>query len=96
MSVYVDFMMGCLRNKNWKHNESCHLFADSEDELHELAQKIGLRRSWSQNRQKKTSFPHYDLTRSMREKAIKAGAIELTDRRSIVAKWKEIRKAREE
>lgn len=74
MSVYVDW----LCKHGWKMRgrtvESCHLLADTLDELHDFAQKIGLKRSWFQN----GSAPHYDLTASRRIEAVKAGAIELT------------------
>jgi hypothetical protein len=44
--------------------------ADTLEELHEMAEKLGLRR-WFQN----TGTPHYDLCKSKRLKAIKLGAI---------------------
>lgn len=49
------------------------MIADSTEELHQFAQSIGLKRCWFQAK----SSPHYDLTKNMREKAIKAGAKEL-------------------
>jgi len=51
--------------------------ADTEQELHDMAANIGLRREWCQ-------YPgnpikrHYDLTASKRALAIKQGAISLT------------------
>lgn len=48
-----------------------HLEADTLEELHEFAGRLGLRRSWFQDR----SIPHYDISKSMREKAIRMGAI---------------------
>lgn len=71
MAVYVDSLLPCIRNKNWRYDKACHLVADSVDELHLFAEKIGLKRSWFQNK----SIPHYDLTAGMRTKAIIAGAI---------------------
>jgi hypothetical protein len=49
-----------------------HLITDgSIDELHEFAQRIGLKREWFQNHNR---HPHYDLMGSKKEAALKAGA----------------------
>ena len=72
MSVYVD----ALRDWGWRLGPSCHMIADTLDELHAMADRIGLQRRWFQN---KRSGPHYDLTRSRREMAVAAGAVELED-----------------
>ena len=72
MSVYVGEMFACLPNKNWRYNQAAHLFADNLDELHLLASKIGLKRSWFQPH---AIVPHYDLTTSKRTQALAAGAI---------------------
>jgi len=50
----------------------CHMVSDrSFEELHEFAQRLGLRRSWFQR-------DHYDLTPGMRAKAVRFGAEEVT------------------
>jgi hypothetical protein len=67
MAVYVDNEQIEWRGKLW-----CHLVADSLDELHSFASRIGLRRSWFQDR---ASFPHYDVTTAVRERALSAGAV---------------------
>jgi len=74
MSVYVDRLFNTKRSKKWPYTQACHLIADSVSELHEFADRLGLKRSWFQ---KESSHPHYDLTRNMRNKAVKLGAIEL-------------------
>ena len=51
----------------------CHMWADDIDELHAVAEAIGLKRRWFQN---DTRLPHYDLTPPRRRRAIKHGAIE--------------------
>lgn len=51
---------------------SCHLTADTEEELHAFAARLGLRRAWFQA---KSTTPHYDLTESKRELALKLGAV---------------------
>jgi hypothetical protein len=53
-------------------NSWSHLWSDSDiEELHKLAEKIGLKRSYFQN---KPSFPHYDVIPSKRTLALKYGA----------------------
>lgn len=92
MSVYVDplFTMeargaqahrvGARNGHRW-----CHMFTDGPlDELHALAQRIGMRREWFQEH---ASRPHYDLTPSRRAAAVRLGAVEVT-RRAAVALWK--------
>lgn len=66
---------------------SCHLLADTLDELHVMAQSIGLKREWFQD---KRSGKHYDLVPSKRAAAVAAGAIELDDI-AFIAKLKELR-----
>ncbi len=75
MSVYVDPLLSHGGSATFRWKESCHMYADTLDELHEMAARIGMRRSWFQN---KPSLPHYDLTINRRIMAIKAGAVEHT------------------
>jgi hypothetical protein len=49
------------------------MFADSEEELHEFANKIGMKSEWFQNKK----LPHYDLTVKRRQLALSLGAIEV-------------------
>jgi hypothetical protein len=84
MSVYVDPLFTCLKNKNWKYNESCHLVGDTEEELHDFADKLGLKRKWFQKHRR---LNHYDLTKKKRAKAVRMGAVEIT-RKEIVAMMK--------
>lgn len=81
--TYVD----SLRNYGWQLGESCHLIADTVEELHDFAARLGMRRSWFQAR----SFPHYDLTERRRTKALELGARSL-GRADFVAKLRELRK----
>ena len=85
MGVYVD----ALRDWGWRLGRSCHLIADTNEELHEFAAKLGLKRAWFQ---KSTSGPHYDLTASKRALAVRLGAVELDDR-AFVEKLRGPRKA---
>lgn len=68
MAVYVD------KSKNqFGRMKMCHMLADSIDELHSFAKKIGMKREWYQPK----STPHYDLSKSRRLLALKNGAIEI-------------------
>jgi len=72
--ILVGQLFSCTRNKNWRYDVACHLFCDRADrleELHSLAKRIGLKRSWFQG---DSVLPHYDLTASKQREAIKAGA----------------------
>ena len=83
MAVYVDkpiWKLGCMK--------MCHMLADTLDELHNMADQIGIRRRWFQS----GSTPHYDVCKSKRELAIRLGAIEI-DRRQTVALIRRIRSA---
>ena len=98
MSVYVDplftmesrnpqaFRVGARNDHRW-----CHLFADTEEELRVLAEKIGMRRSWFQLSRR--DLGHYDLTPGRRAAAIRAGAVEVT-REQAVEIWDRTRAQR--
>lgn len=58
----------------------CHMIADSEEELHQFAAKIGLKREWFQD----TNNSHYDVSKSYRSKAILLGAVEITARQAAI------------
>lgn len=83
MSVYVDPMMACVPNEKWKWSENCHMFADTDEELHAFAESMGLKRAWHQ-KSPPASLSHYDLTRGMRSKALTLGAVSV-DRQFVVA-----------
>ncbi len=70
MPVYVDNM-----EAKFGRMKMSHMMADTLEELHEMAYKIGLKREWFQNHKK---YPHYDVSLSKRNLAIKHGAREVT------------------
>jgi hypothetical protein len=82
MSVYVDSYFAPYGRMHMS-----HMIADSLEELHVMADRIGVARRWFQER---SSFPHYDVCKSKRELAIRLGAIPL-DRRAYVFKMRELR-----
>jgi len=58
---------------------SCHLTVNGESEahidaLHRFAASIGMKRAWFQDHR---LAPHYDLVRSRRDAALRAGAVEV-------------------
>lgn len=71
--IYIDRLKDCQPKKGWRWTSSCHMFADSVEELHEFANKIGMRREWFQDKK----LPHYDLTAKRRQLAMQYGAIEV-------------------
>lgn len=66
MSVYVDDM-----RTPFGRMIMCHMVADSEPELHVMADRIGVARRWYQG-------DHYDIALSRRALAIEAGALEVS------------------
>lgn len=66
MTVYVDTMRA-----KYKGMIMCHMIADTELELHDMANKIGVQRKWYQG-------DHYDICLSKKEKAIQKGALVVT------------------
>lgn len=73
MACYVDASIHRYRGM-----VMCHLWADSEDELMAMVDRIGVDRRWAQ-RPPKASWLHFDIAKSKRALAVAAGAIE-TDR----------------
>jgi hypothetical protein len=53
----------------------CHMIADTEAELHAMADRIGVARKWFQ---RKPSGDHYDIALSKRALAVGLGAREIT------------------
>jgi hypothetical protein len=77
VSVYVDDMRA-----PYGRMIMCHMLADTDEELHAMADKIGVARHWHQKRG--TPHSHYDICMSKREAAVKHGAIEI-EREQVAA-----------
>lgn len=70
MAVYVDDAVHAWRGERW-----AHLMADTLAELHAFAARLGMPRRAFQDR---TSGAHYDVTATMRERAIALGAVAIS------------------
>lgn len=81
MSVYVDPLEDYSALVSRGPSVWCHMMADSEEELFDMARAIGLKREWYQNHNPR--FPHFDLTTYMRGRAIKAGALQVSHKEMI-------------
>jgi hypothetical protein len=85
MSVYVDDMRAPYGRMTM-----CHMVADTDEELHAMAAKIGVARRWHQKAG--TPHSHYDICLSKRAKAVSLGALEI-DRYELSALIKRKRAA---
>ncbi len=77
MTVYVDTARHPFRGYIM-----CHMTADSLDELHRMADQIGMERRWFQA-PPKASHPHYDIPEHKRAKALALGAQEVCQRTGL-------------
>jgi len=70
MTVYVDDMYKYPMGQFGRMKMS-HMVADTEEELHAMADKLGLARKWYQG-------DHYDVSLGVRYRAISLGAEQVT------------------
>jgi hypothetical protein len=75
MTVYVDDMNQSYTNRFRRKLIMSHMMADTVEELHVMADKIGVNRRWFQSPDRE---PHYDICKSKKEQAIQEGAISIT------------------
>jgi len=87
MAVYVDDanIQASVQNGSRTHTSAwCHLTADTPDELHAFAARLGLKRSYFQPGTplggKPSPFWHYDVTAGKRAQAVALGAAEVPAR----------------
>jgi hypothetical protein len=81
MTVYVDDA-----NIKWGRGVWCHMMADTLEELNTFAAELGLHHAWLQY---KPSGVHYDVTKSVKAKALALGAVELKRREDPEA-WRAV------
>lgn len=73
MTVYVDDAVTLWRGRRW-----AHLMADTLDELHAFAARLGIPRRAFQD---KRSGAHYDVTAELRSAALALGAMPISRHR---------------
>lgn len=78
MTVFVDDMhrypIGLYRPRGGSYVlKMSHMIADTDEELHAMAARIGVARRWFQD-------DHYDVCLAKRKLAVTAGAVEITYR----------------
>lgn len=83
MTVYVDKSI-----HDYGRMTMCHMLADTEQELHEMADKIGIQRKWYQAN---ASTPHYDICKAKRMLSIQFGAKEV-NRKQLVSIIRRLRR----
>lgn len=86
MAVYVD-----ASHLKFGRMVMCHMLADTPEELHAMADAIGMQRKWFQG---DASTPHYDVSRARRVRALKNGALEI-NRKDLVKLIRKIRAEKE-
>lgn len=81
MTVYVDDAQHAFGRMIM-----CHMFSPNLEQLHAMADRIGIARRWFQDPRTmpKVSWPHYDIAKGKRTLAVKFGAVEC-DRYQMVA-----------
>ena len=70
MAVYVDNMRAPFGRMIM-----CHMLADTDEELHNMAARIGVARKWHQY--PNTVKSHYDISLTKRALAVQYGAVEI-------------------
>jgi hypothetical protein len=85
MTVYVD-----RASNRFGRMIMAHMVADTLDELHAMADRLGLKREWFQA---DASTPHYDISKTKRALALKFGVVEV-NRRQMAEIIKRLRQER--
>jgi len=83
--IYVDPLRPCPpvdpTGGRWRFKNYCHIWSADLSELHRFAQeKLSLKLEYFQDL---PGFPHYDLTKTMRLRAVRAGALEIGAREMV-------------
>jgi hypothetical protein len=73
MTVYVDDMRAPYRGPSGRMMKMCHMVADPEHELHDMAREIGVAARHFQK-------GHYDVCLSKRAEAVRRGAVPVSQR----------------
>ncbi len=87
MGVYVDAPIYPFIGRNGRRMMMCHMVADTLAELHDMAEKLGVRAHF----QSHTRYPHYDICKSKRNQALSLGAMVCPDRKTLITKARALR-----
>lgn len=80
MTVYVDGAENALGRM-----KMCHMVSPDIDELHRMADRIGMRRQWFQDPKRgMSSRPHYDVAKGRRALAVSLGAVEIDSHQMVI------------
>jgi hypothetical protein len=90
VSVYVDDMYTIPMGQFGRMKMS-HMMADTSEELLAMADRIGLSRRWIQRAGGGPAREHFDVSMTMREAAIRNGAIAMT--MDELTEWRIARRA---
>jgi hypothetical protein len=74
VACYVDTLRS-YPDAGLRYTEFCHLLADTRDELHTLAEELGIPRRFFQDHPWRW---HHDIPTHIRERAVQLGALEVT------------------
>ena len=80
MACYVDVLQS-YPDRGYRYTEFCHLLADDRDELHRMADRLGVPRRFFQDHPVRW---HYDLPAHVRAEALRQGAVAV-DRAAVAA-----------
>jgi len=79
MAVYVDEARIPWRGREWS-----HLIADTTEELHAFAARLGIQRGRFQHKPARPWQDHYDVTEATRRRAISLGAHPIDSRQAAL------------
>lgn len=78
MAVYLDDLRVPWRGREW-----CHLTADTTEELHEFAARLGIPKRGFHHNPERPWKDHYDVPEGLRETALRLGAKPITRREAV-------------
>lgn len=89
MAVYVDDMYK-TRMGEYGRMKMSHMVADTHEELVDMARRIGMNPDWIQNRGRGRHREHFDVSKMMRDRAIRYGAKPITLRQlgQMIREWR--------
>lgn len=81
MTVYVDALVAHMPTRSFAFGASCHMAADTPEELRAFAERLGLKPEWVQR--PGTWQEHFDLTAKLKAQALELGAVHVHSRELV-------------